>query len=105
MSALAGSGQLHAPTAFLVTEFKCGDPSASRSHGLSHRTDLVAPTVKITPRHGPPRNTPFRTVPLLLRVDSLLPERLYRDAASKCHWYIRLPRGRRLLMALHGTIF
>jgi hypothetical protein len=54
----------------------------SSLHRLPYRTDLVAPIVfKITPQHGPSRNTPFPTVPLKLRVDSLLRERVYRAVA------------------------
>jgi hypothetical protein len=34
---------------------------------VPYRTDLVAPAVfKITPQHGPRRNTPFPIVPILL---------------------------------------
>jgi hypothetical protein len=62
-------------------------------HRLPYKTDSVAPTVLlITPRHGPCRNTPFLTVPLLLRVASLLRER------------VRLSRGHHTVTALHATI-
>jgi hypothetical protein len=45
-------------------------------------SDLVALIVlKITPRHGPRRNTLFSNVLLLFRVDLLLRERVYRAVA------------------------
>jgi hypothetical protein len=48
---------------------------------LPYRIHLVAPIVfKITPRHGPHRNTPIPTV-LKIWVDSLLRERVYRAVA------------------------
>jgi hypothetical protein len=51
-------------------------------HRLPYKIDLVVPIViKVTPRHVPPRNIPFPTVPLLLRVDSLLRERVYLAVA------------------------
>jgi hypothetical protein len=58
------------------------DSSALRDQVLSsrlpYRTDSVAPIVfLLTPRHIPNGNTSFPTVPLLLRVDSLLQERVY----------------------------
>jgi hypothetical protein len=70
-------------TRFLVTASNSGDSLDSGAQDrLPNRTDLVAPALfKITPRHGPRRNTPFPTVPLLLRVDSLLRERVYRAVA------------------------
>jgi hypothetical protein len=47
-----------------------------------YRADLVAPVFfKVIPRHGPHRNTSFPTVSLLLRVDSLLREPVYRAVA------------------------
>jgi hypothetical protein len=47
-------------------------------HRLPYRTDLVVPAFfKITPQHGPHRNIPFPTVPVLLHIDSLLPELVY----------------------------
>jgi hypothetical protein len=78
----------------------------SSLHRLQYRTDLVAPIFsKKTPLHGPRRNTPFPTVPLLLLVDSLLRERVYRAVVWKRFWCIRLSRGRRTVTALHATIF
>jgi hypothetical protein len=74
-------------------------------HRLKYKTDLVAPVVfKITPRCGPRRNSPFPTVRLLLRVDSLLRELVYRAVALKRLWDISLSRGRRMVTALHATI-
>jgi hypothetical protein len=77
----------------------------SSLHRLSYRTELVDPIVfKITPRHGPRRNTPFPTVPLLLRVDSLLRESVYRAVAHKRPWYIGPFRGRCIATVLHDTV-
>jgi hypothetical protein len=74
-------------------------------HILPYRTDLVAPVVfLIIPRPGPRRNTPFPTVPLLLRVDTLLRELVYRAVAQKRPWYIRASRGRYIATALHAII-
>jgi hypothetical protein len=78
-------------------------PSVRR---LPYRTDLVTPIVsKITPRYGPCRNTPFPTVSQLLRVDSLLWERVNRAAAQKRRWHIRPPPGRHIVTTLHATVF
>jgi hypothetical protein len=53
----------------------------SSLHRFPNTTDLVTPVfLKITPRHGPRRRTPFPTWPLL-RVGSLLRERVYRAVA------------------------
>jgi hypothetical protein len=49
---------------------------------LPYRTDLIAQIVfKITLRHGPSTNASFSTIPQLLRVYSLLWERVYRAVA------------------------
>jgi hypothetical protein len=58
--------------AFYAWQVEGFDPASTR----------VAPVVfKITPQHGPRRNTPLPRAPLLLRVDSLLRERVYRAVA------------------------
>lgn len=58
-------------------------------HRLPYRTNFVVPIVfKITPRHGPCRNTPFPTALLLLCVDSLLREHVYRVVALKNNSFI-----------------
>jgi xanthine/uracil/vitamin C permease (AzgA family) len=49
-------------------------------------------------------HTPFPTVPLMLRVDSMLRERVYRAVAQKRPWYIRLFRSRCIATALHTII-
>jgi hypothetical protein len=59
-----------------------GDCSPSCTQVLSsqapYRTLSVAPVFfKISPRHGPHRDTLFPTVPLLLHVNSLLWEHVY----------------------------
>jgi hypothetical protein len=67
----------------------------SSLHRLPYRNDLVTPIdFLITPRHGPHRNTPFPTAPLLVCFDSLLQERVYRVFAQKRPWFIRPSRGR-----------
>jgi hypothetical protein len=71
---------------FLVTASNNGNSTASALksslHSLPYWTDLVASVVfKATHRHGPRRDTPFPTIPLLLLVDSLLQERVYRAVA------------------------
>jgi hypothetical protein len=72
-------------------------------HGML--TDLVAPVVLlITPRHGPHTNTPFPKVPPLLRVDSLLRERVYRAVAQKRPRYIRPSPGRSIPTVVHCTV-
>jgi hypothetical protein len=82
----------------------CCFPAASFLHRLPYRTELVAPIFFLTtPRHGPHRNNPFPAVLLLLLVDSLLRDRVYRAVAYKCLWYIRLSRGRRVVTVLHAT--
>jgi hypothetical protein len=63
--------------------------SLFHTHTHTHTLTLTIPlqiyciyiAQTITPRHGPRRGTPFTTVPLLLRVDSLLRERVYRAVA------------------------
>jgi hypothetical protein len=72
---------------------------------LPYRTDLVALLVFLTtPRYGPRTNTPFPKVPLLLRVDSLLRERVYRTVSQKLPWYILISHGRCMETALHFVI-
>jgi hypothetical protein len=54
----------------------------SSIHRLPYRTDWVDPiTFKITPLHGPRRNTPFPTVRASFRVDLLLREIVYQAVA------------------------
>jgi hypothetical protein len=80
-------------------------PPGSSPHRFPYRTDLVAPNVLLlTSRHGQRRNTPFPVVPSLLRVDSLLRERVYWAVAQKLPWYIRPSCGHCISTALHATI-
>jgi hypothetical protein len=77
----------------------------SSVHKLPYRIDLVNLVFfLIIPRHGPRRNTAFPTVPLLLRVYSLLRERTYQAVTQKRQWYIRPYHGRCIAIALHTTI-
>jgi hypothetical protein len=49
---------------------------------FTDRTDLAVPIIFLmTPRYRPRGNTPFPTVPISLRVDSLLRESVYRAVA------------------------
>jgi hypothetical protein len=50
------------------------------------------------------QKTLFPTVPLLLRVDLLLWERVYRTIARKRPWCIRPPRGRCIETALRAAV-
>jgi hypothetical protein len=66
---------------------------------------LVTPIVfKITPRHGSRRSTPFPTILLLLRVNSLLREIVYRTFAQKRPWYIHPSRDRYIATVLQATL-
>jgi hypothetical protein len=73
-------------------------------HRLPYRIDLVSSIAfLVTPRQGLPRNTPFPSVPLLLLVNSLRGESLYRAVAQKLPRYIRPSSGRCIPTALRAT--
>jgi hypothetical protein len=72
-------------------------------HGIS--PDFVAPVFfKITPEHGQCRNILFSIVPLLLRVNLLLWERVYRAVAQKWPRYNSPSRSHCVATALHAEI-
>jgi hypothetical protein len=94
---------------FVATASNNGDSSASRAQVLSSQTPVQnwLDRPNFLPYKSSGRTeykTPFPTVPLLLRFDSLSWERVQRAVAQKRSWYISPSRGCRIVPALHATI-
>jgi hypothetical protein len=67
---------------------------------LPYRTDLLAPIAfKITPRHGPRRNSASIVARRFFAAGTCLPSRYLKSL-----WYFRLSRGHLMATALHATV-